>query len=369
MKKTLRFGFTLVELLVVIAIIGMLIALLLPAVQAAREAARRMQCTNHLKQIGIALHNYHDLNDAFPPTRTGWDDTTGGNGNHSGTSYIVPLLPFLEQQNAYEGIAAQRFRPGYTTGNTEYNALNCSTLGCPSDPGFKAPRHIGVTSSTPGRQRCCYVGSGGDTCAHSESAQTTRGFFLGGTGNKGYSTRKLLCTSFQMITDGTSNTIAVAETAASAQDNDTNRKSGVQAVASAGYQTPQNCLNAVPYGSFVTDPAGTNGRGVNYADGRPGIMYFQTIMPPNSPNCNSNATSVGHPGFAPMNMSTTSYHSGGVNGLYGDASVHFISDTINCGSMSTVAATSSANEPQGVSPYGVWGALGSIAGGESQSGH
>ena len=94
MKKT---GFTLVELLVVIAIIGILIALLLPAVQAAREAARRMQCTNNLKQIGLGLHNYHDTNSAFPPALGGTDNiiNTAGNWyNWHILSFQVALLPF-----------------------------------------------------------------------------------------------------------------------------------------------------------------------------------------------------------------------------------------------------------------------------------
>ncbi|MDR0870294.1 MAG: DUF1559 domain-containing protein, partial [Planctomycetaceae bacterium] len=97
-------GFTLVELLVVIAIIGVLIALLLPAVQAAREAARRMQCQNHFKQLGIALHNYHDTNKAFP---AGMSHYFGFNQNVNTTGCpcngpIVFLLPFMEQNATFD---------------------------------------------------------------------------------------------------------------------------------------------------------------------------------------------------------------------------------------------------------------------------
>jgi prepilin-type N-terminal cleavage/methylation domain-containing protein len=100
------FGFTLVELLVVIAIIGVLIALLLPAVQAAREAARRMQCQNHLKQIGIAVHNFHDTNKALPPCSVGYD----------GASFWVLLYPYIEQQPLYDYIANRTATTGDLTG-------------------------------------------------------------------------------------------------------------------------------------------------------------------------------------------------------------------------------------------------------------
>jgi prepilin-type N-terminal cleavage/methylation domain-containing protein/prepilin-type processing-associated H-X9-DG protein len=108
MRPYRRNGFTLVELLVVIAIIGILIALLLPAVQAAREAARRMQCTNHLKQIGLALHNYESSKKCYPPGRMGcdgWtDDVCKNNAGWArpGTSGFVMILPFLELQSLYD---------------------------------------------------------------------------------------------------------------------------------------------------------------------------------------------------------------------------------------------------------------------------
>src|SRR4051794_7023724 len=93
-----RRGFTLIELLVVIAIIGVLVALLLPAVQAAREAARRSQCTNNLKQIGLGLHNYHDTLESFPASRAGGVFGSADMDAHSG---FVALLPFIEQAPMY----------------------------------------------------------------------------------------------------------------------------------------------------------------------------------------------------------------------------------------------------------------------------
>lgn len=128
-----RRGFTLIELLVVIAIIAILIALLLPAVQQAREAARRTQCKNHLKQIGLALHNYHDTHSVFP---SGWIAVDAGVPSaHEGTSGVgwgAMILPQMEQNNVYQLFNSSR--PLTDPANAAFLRSQVSEYKCPSDP-------------------------------------------------------------------------------------------------------------------------------------------------------------------------------------------------------------------------------------------
>ncbi len=134
-------GFTLVELLVVIAIIGILIALLLPAVQAAREAARRMQCSNHLKQIGLALHNFADTNRAFPSSYAGREGA-----DWSGQARI---LPFLEEGAIFENIDFTQPYSSATINGQKLSAMRISTYLCPSEPEDKVRLSGGVPVHYP----------------------------------------------------------------------------------------------------------------------------------------------------------------------------------------------------------------------------
>ncbi len=148
-QRTKR-GFTLVELLVVIAIIGILIALLLPAVQAAREAARRSQCVNNLKQLGIGLQNYHDIHRSFP-IRQGGTNCYGSpyyDGNCIRASSFVGLLPFIEQQAAFNIISSGGYRRPSLRPGDKHSLVR---LGDPA-----AQLHLSVRHSSGARSRTQY---------------------------------------------------------------------------------------------------------------------------------------------------------------------------------------------------------------------
>src|SRR5205809_2987480 len=204
-----RQAFTLVELLVVIAIIGVLVSLLLPAVQAAREAARRTQCSNGLKQFGLALMNYADVFKRFPPRRggsTGSGDAARVTGNFDRLSAFVPLLPFIEQKPLADAIASggsysgQAFPPGgpaawYPGTGPAYPpwTTQIQIIICPSD---KVPMPTGTQHA-----RNSFAFSIGDTIInHNSNNLRVRGMF----GSQ-------LCKGFNDITDGSSNTIAMSE--------------------------------------------------------------------------------------------------------------------------------------------------------------
>lgn len=221
-------GFTLVELLVVIAIIGILIALLLPAVQAAREAARRMQCSNKVKQQSLALHNYHDVHKKFPPGKL---SVGGGFGGPYFTNWCLAILPFIEQQALHE-----QYNHNVRNRHDDNRAVNqtvVDTFNCPTDDG---PPELRRPASGPCRYdyahssyRCIAGRSNGhhnDPNGHGgwwdgaevshmiDSRSGWRGvlhlvnmdFGWGGKGGM-----SLYCEDFGSVKDGTSNTAVIGE--------------------------------------------------------------------------------------------------------------------------------------------------------------
>ena len=134
MSLTKPKGFTLVELLVVIAIIGVLVALLLPAVQQAREAARRIQCTNHLKQLGLAMHNYHDTFLGFPYGQFSGMQRENANENPNRSTWFVAILPFVEQSAMYDTVQPQMATSPANTWDETVRKTVVESFVCPSDP-------------------------------------------------------------------------------------------------------------------------------------------------------------------------------------------------------------------------------------------
>jgi prepilin-type N-terminal cleavage/methylation domain-containing protein len=194
-------GFTLVELLVVIAIIGVLVALLLPAVQAAREAARRMSCTNNLKQLTLSLHNYHDTVGSFPP---------GGIASNQ-LGWPVHILPYIEQVNLYN---AFNHSVNYqTTPNKEQALVRVPAYTCPSGPEIRSddPGADGMSGTTP--YTIHYYGVMGPKGTNPVT-NTAYPINTGG-GHGGYSQAGLFYVNesrtFGDILDGTSNTFAFGE--------------------------------------------------------------------------------------------------------------------------------------------------------------
>jgi len=203
-RRVTRTGFTLVELLVVIAIIGILVALLLPAIQAAREAARRSQCTNNLKQIGIALQNYHDTYKTLPPDGIFGRYDTGPTGGSSlpqrayHTTWCLLILPFMEQQPLYDTVDFSQPIWGQAVRGTVV-----STFLCPSDDGFgedpSQTHGCAITNYVASEGYHWWMGPAVPNYSFAVGADF-QGIFAGGQ-----------TTKMAKITDGTSNVIAVAE--------------------------------------------------------------------------------------------------------------------------------------------------------------
>jgi prepilin-type N-terminal cleavage/methylation domain-containing protein len=338
-------GFTLVELLVVIAIIGILVALLLPAVQAAREAARRTECSNNLKQIGLALHNYHDVYKKFTYLRGGQNNPSLRCGDYHG---IVALLPHFEQGARYDQAFAGAPQNPYTNGFVPWQGQIKAML-CPSTP-------VPPNRYYPLLPQRCYHFSVGTTVVRNYD-QETNGVFAYqslGAGNPaclGANMQK----GFRDLTDGSSNTIAVSEKGLGGDATSrTIKGQSIYSITAVNLRdNPALCMATAVRGQYIASATiSTFTAGNLWSFGHPHWGAFNTILPPNSPSCFEGAD---NPSNRSGIFSVSSFHPGGAQACLADGSVRFISDTIDCGNYGALPTRN----------YGVWGALGTVNGGET----
>ncbi|MEM9587048.1 MAG: DUF1559 domain-containing protein [Planctomycetota bacterium] len=401
-RVAFRDAFTLVELLVVIAIIGVLVGLLLPAVQQAREAARRMSCSNNFRQIGLAMQNYHAAYKQLP-RHNGGTHTPGADwfepsdqSNHMTLSIFVGLTPFFEQQALWEQISqpstldltnpnTPRSPPwpamgptptdednvhgsGTNQRNTAYAPwmTEISTLRCPSDPG----------RGQPAMGRTNYAACLGDAVSYHDVGpfwrdqvpSNSRARQIRASGRGVYVTR--VTTKFSEILDGLSNTIAAAEIATDLGVREATTHAHGFKWYSDVRNDPMACSRngeidpARPkfWADNVTDLVASNqGRGFRWASGLNLYTVVNTILPPNREVCTV-FDDTGQ-GICPP----SSRHIGGVHALFTDGAVRFVTEQIEAGdsSIGTVHLGASGNRsPGSESPYGIWGALGTKAGSE-----
>jgi len=387
-----RSGFTLVELLVVIAIIGVMVGLLLPAVQAAREAARRMSCSNNMKQLGLAVHNYHSAYDQMPNHGTGTrspasyltTQTTNANGT---LSAFVPMVPFFEQQALWEQISnpllgrtdGTTTNPGGTTpwpamGPTPENAqyppwmTEIKTLRCPSDPGVGLPA-LGRTNYAISVGDC-YFGAeivgpyGADLFVFNgtrnlHATMTQRGAF-----------RSHLRSEFRDFLDGTANTVMLGEIITDPGDGDVRGRFYNLGLTPGAFvnSRPTVCRRDIdPQRPRYWAPTVTNlisettGRGFLWAAYHPIFTMVHTILPPNAEICGRENVFVGQISTA------SSHHQGGAHICMADGAVKFITDSIDTGDLTIASIAPNGTGPRAPgspSNYGLWGALGTRASSE-----
>jgi prepilin-type N-terminal cleavage/methylation domain-containing protein/prepilin-type processing-associated H-X9-DG protein len=393
-----RVGFTLVELLVVIAIIGVLVGLLLPAVQAAREAARRMSCSNNFKQIGLGLHNYHSAYKQLPQQLGGTGgDLQGGDryyrasdrSNNMSLSFLVGLTPFIEQQALWEkisnpnsedlsNIGTQRVpawppmgptatdetnqSPRTTTRNSAYKPwmTEIPTLRCPSDPGVGPPA-MGRTN---------YGACLGDANRYSDAGpfnsrlnpNNYRAQEIRAAGRGTFVARSV--TKFRDILDGLSNTIMGGEITTDLGDRDIRTAARTGISPTVVQDNPLACQPDIDperpsfWLGTTRVVSSTQGRGYRWANGNALFSAMNTIRPPNKEVCTAfGATGLGM--FPP-----SSRHQGGCHILMADGAVIFITDSIEAGDQNIGTVRRSRTGPRAPgapSPYGLWGAMGTRA--------
>ena len=332
-------GFTLIELLVVIAIIAVLIALLLPAVQAAREAARRSQCVNNLKQIGLGVMNYESSIGCLP-----FAEVPHNSGSNNDPSCLVMLLPYIEQQPLYNACNFSRQGPGFwnyiDASNSTVQGTKLNTFLCPSDQSR-------ITLGS----RMAFGLNPGNTNYQSNAGADAYSFLTGTSSPGGPGSTNLFSGPFPSycplvklasVTDGTSNTVGFSEVvtgqgayaggfdgskpsssfvnisaAASGASGNPNPRLDYAACNGSGGVTPTNVIGAT---------AGDFPIGAAWWWGRSGQTRYNHVMPPNTFNCDFGGGSSDSDDDA---ITAGSRHPGGVNVVMIDGHVQFIKATIN----------------------------------------
>ena len=383
----MRRAFTLVELLIVIIIVSVLVILAVVMISGAREASRRMQCSNNLKQLGLAVHNFHDAMKTLPKANFHpqfcreefYNEETGGYGNRELYGIMPILLPYIESGPYYHLLVTRLNKEGDapTPWDVEWLGLSgvpppnrytghtgpaiaqaySTVISCPSDP-------MGRNLKPGDFSRTNYHGCRGDIWVNWKSP-STRGIFISGP-NKPI--------GFIDIPGGLSNVILFAECVIG--NNHGGRNAPVLGGMAYGMPfgadaVPMRCLERAGKGGKLT--GGQNhdvltdmrGAGLCWLSGRQVNDQFFTILPPNSPSCSSETD---WQDWA-LN-SASSYHPGGCNSVLADGSVQYISNTIDCGDLNQTAldelhkiypnleTAESTSLTRNFSPWGIWGNMG-----------
>ncbi len=309
-------GFTLIELLVVIAIIAVLIGLLLPAVQAAREAARRAQCINNFKQMGLAMHNYHDTNGSFPIGRMG-DGYNYAPQRNQRRTWAFSILPFFEQSNLFNAINFSLMF--YERANTTVIRTPMAMYQCPSDqssgiiqePDTPFPRAKGNFAANWGNTHF-YQDETGRGAGWPNPWNTGPMLLQGAPGGNSFMGAPFKgnkSTGLNEMTDGTSNSILIGEVIMGA-----NAAGGRYDHRGDVFNDDHNCTM---FFTYTTPNSKVPDRMAGNAQGRPWCSFGLIAgVPP----CT---------GGTPTFNASRSRHPGGVNTLFGDGSVKFMKDSVN----------------------------------------
>lgn len=323
-----RSGFTLIELLVVIAIIAVLIALLLPAVQQAREAARRSQCKNHLKQLGLAVHNHHDTLGYLPPATSQDQQPFGPAASNWGASWMVYILPYIEQSTLYNQLVIGGGTGyGNTANGAKYTGVTIPIYRCPSSP-LPATTTSGVPGSgvlmmptyvaISGAEPSLFTGS-----AYIESRWAApggaAGCCSGGIISRGGAMVMNSKLGFRDITDGSSNTAGISEQA-DFLFTVSNAKVAWNAAGPHGWTIGWGNTNS----TFVNGAVISDARTFNTT-----TVRWKINQKRGWPDAPGNCGSVGVCDNTGSNIPLNSAHTGGVHVLMMDGAVRFISDSLN----------------------------------------